>query len=106
MKKLIVMTIVEGVLILNAWLTAKGINPIPLDESEITAIASYIVGLAAVIHTGWKNHNFTSAAREGQRIVDWIKAGIIDEFEYVGGETSNEFEPADPTEEEIEVGVD
>lgn len=92
-KKLIIQTIVEVILIVNAWLTLKGINPIPFDESQLTEIITYIVGGAATLYAAWKNHNFTRAAKEGQRVTDAIKAGLVPAEVFVGGELSNDNDP-------------
>lgn len=93
MKKLLVQTIVELILIINAWLTLKGINPIPFDESQLTEFFTYIIGGAATLYAMWKNHNFSKAAKEGQRLTDAIKAGLVPAEVFIGGELSNDNDP-------------
>ena len=41
-SKAVIRLVVTAFLLINALLTAKGVNPIPLDESQVTDIASQV----------------------------------------------------------------
>lgn len=59
---------------INAVLTAKGINPVPLDESLIMEVASYVITGIAALWAWWKNNNVTRAAQIAQDTLVGIKA--------------------------------
>lgn len=59
--------IVTGVLFVNAILTAKGINPIPLDESAVGEVVSMVALGISTLWAWWKNNNITSEAIYWQR---------------------------------------
>ena len=59
--------IVTGVLFVNAILTAKGINPIPLDESLVGEVVSDIALAISTLWAWWKNNNITADALYWQR---------------------------------------
>lgn len=54
--------IVTGVLFVNAILTAKGINPIPLDESAVGEVVSMLALAISTLWAWWKNNNITENA--------------------------------------------
>lgn len=54
--------IVTAVLFVNAILTAKGINPIPLDESAVGEVVSMIALAISTLWAWWKNNNVTEEA--------------------------------------------
>lgn len=45
-----------------------------LDEGAVSDIVCAAVLIAATAYGCWKNHNFTEAAQEGQKLTDEIKA--------------------------------
>ena len=47
-----------------------------LDPSILTTVLSLAVIIAMTIYTAYKNHNFTSAALYGQKLMDSIKSGM------------------------------
>ena len=47
---------------INALLAAKGINPIPFDETLVGETACYVVAGATALWAWWKNNNVTNAA--------------------------------------------
>lgn len=47
------------ILMLNGFLTAKGLNPIPFDESTFTEVVTYLVGGLYAIRVWWKNNDMT-----------------------------------------------
>ena len=59
--------IVTAVLFINAILTAKGINPIPLDESAVGEVVSMIALAISTLWAWWKNNNITETALYWQR---------------------------------------
>lgn len=65
-SKAIIRLVVTAVLLVNADLTAKGMNPIPFDANTFTEIAAQIVAGLAVIWSWWKNNNVTKAAAYAQ----------------------------------------
>ena len=48
-SKAVIRLVVTAFLLINALLTAKGVNPIPLDESQVTDIASQVAAVAACV---------------------------------------------------------
>lgn len=60
---------------INAVLTAKGINPIPFDETLVGETACYVVAGAAAVWNWWKNNNITSAAISAQNYLRGFKNG-------------------------------
>ncbi|MGN0693724.1 MAG: phage holin [Lentihominibacter sp.] len=73
MSKAIIRLIVTAILLINSILTAKGINPIPFDESAFTEIATHVAALAACIWAWWKNNNVSKQAQEAQIFLDGLK---------------------------------
>lgn len=69
----IIRLIITAVLMVNAALTAKGMNPIPFDETAFTEWATYIVTGLSTIWAWWKNNNVTKTAQEAQAYLDAIK---------------------------------
>ena len=59
--------IVTGILFLNAMLTAAGKNPIPLDESLIGEIVSYVASVIMIVWSWWRNNNMTINALKLQK---------------------------------------
>ena len=59
--------IITAVLFVNAILTAKGINPIPLDESAVGEVVSDIALAISTLWAWWKNNNITENALYWQR---------------------------------------
>lgn len=65
---------VVAILAINAVLTAKGMNPIPFDETAFTEWATYLVsGVLTLWYGWWKNNNVTAAAQEAQNTLKAIK---------------------------------
>ena len=65
------------VALINAILQMFGINTLPIESEEISAIVSgvFLVGMA--LWNTWKNRNLTSASQEAQQITDAIKNGEL-----------------------------
>ena len=58
---------------INALLTAKGINPIPFDETEIGEMACDVAFWIAALWAWWRNNNITGAAISAQNYLNWFK---------------------------------
>ena len=64
--KAFIRLLVAAILMLNSVLTAKGLNPIPFDETAFSDIALQIATGLSVLWVWWKNNNITRAAKEAQ----------------------------------------
>nr|DAF27494.1 MAG TPA: holin [Caudoviricetes sp.] len=64
--KAFIRLLVAAILMLNSVLTAKGLNPIPFDETAFSNIALQIATGLSVLWLWWKNNNVTRAAKEAQ----------------------------------------
>lgn len=58
--------LVAAILAFNTVLTAKGLNPIPFDESVFSDVALQVATGLSVIWVWWRNNNVTRAAKEAQ----------------------------------------
>lgn len=67
--------------VVSIIVVVAGMLNVAIDENTIMTIVSGIVVLLVVIYDIWKNHNFTSAAKQGQRVTDALKQGDLDESE-------------------------
>ena len=65
------------VALINAILQMFGINTLPIENEEISAIISgaFLVGMA--LWNTWKNRNVTTVAQEVQQIADAVKNGEL-----------------------------
>lgn len=57
------------------WLNRHGVL---IDEGTLSDIIVYVIAACAFIFTAWRNHNITSAAQEGQALIDELKANGFD----------------------------
>lgn len=64
--KAFIRLLVAAILMLNSVLTAKGLNPIPFDETAFSDIALQVATGLSVLWLWWKNNNITKTAREAQ----------------------------------------
>lgn len=64
--KALIRLLVAAILMLNSVLTAKGLNPIPFDESAFSDVALQVATGLSVIWVWWKNNNVTCAAKAAQ----------------------------------------
>lgn len=58
---------------INAVLVAKGLNPIPFDETLVGETACYVVAGATALWAWWKNNNITAAAISAQNYLRGFK---------------------------------
>ena len=65
------------VALINAILQMLGINTLPIENEEISAVVSgvFLVGMA--LWNTWKNRNITPASQVAQNITDMIKSGEL-----------------------------
>ena len=77
LSKAIIRLLVTFVLVLNAGLTAKGLNPIPFDESAVTDVLTQLFAAGSIVWSWWKNNNVTKKARAQKDISNKLKTGEI-----------------------------
>lgn len=75
--KAIIRLLVTFVLVINAGLTAKGLNPIPFDESTVTEVLTQLFAAGSIVWSWWKNNNVTKGARADKSLSKKIKAGEV-----------------------------
>lgn len=80
-KGLLIRLITSIVVWANMTLAAAGIQVIPIGEETVYIIVSLIVVFASFLWCGWKNNNFTGAAKEAQEFLKEIK--LQDKFDKV-----------------------
>lgn len=71
---------------INAVLVAKGLNPIPFDETLVGETACYVVAGATALWAWWRNNNMTAAAISAQNYLRGFKNG----YEEVNADEINE----------------
>lgn len=65
--------IAETFTLVNLYLTALGMNPIPFSEEAVYVGASIVLSFFAVIYAWWKNNNMTNAAQQAQAVLEEFK---------------------------------
>ena len=75
--KAIIRLLVTFVLVINAGLTAKGLNPIPFDESAVTDVLTQLFAAGSIVWSWWKNNNVTKKARAQKEISNKLKTGEV-----------------------------
>lgn len=71
---LIVRTIVSILALVNFIAAQRGFNPLDIDEQSIYAVVSTVVAVITWAWGFWKNNNFTNAAKQGQELINKLKA--------------------------------
>lgn len=66
-----------AVALVNAILQMFGINTLPIEDKEISAIVSGAFIVGASLYNTYKNRNVTTGAQEAQQILDGLKRGVI-----------------------------
>ena len=64
--KAFIRLLVAAILMLNSVLTAKGLNPIPFDESAFSDVALQVATGLSVLWVWWRNNTVTKTAKEAQ----------------------------------------
>lgn len=75
--KAFIRLLVAAILAFNTVLTAKGLNPIPFDESAVSDAALQIATGLSVIWVWWKNNNVTAKARATKKLTSKIAKGEV-----------------------------
>ncbi|NQD98609.1 phage holin [Staphylococcus xylosus] len=66
-KVTVIVRVLSLILVLvNQWLSNKGVSPIPVDESTLMTIAVALI-------TTWKDNPLTSAAKESNKTMKELK---------------------------------
>ena len=65
------------VALINAILQMLGINTLPIENEEISAIISGIFLVSMALWNTWKNRNVTTVAQEVQQVADAVKNGEL-----------------------------
>ena len=73
---------VTGVLVLllaliNAVLQMFGLNTLPIENNDISAIISSVFVIGTALYNTWKNRNLSSASQIAQNITDALKTGEL-----------------------------
>lgn len=75
--KAFIRLLVAAILMLNSVLTAKGLNPIPFDETAFSDIALQIATGLSVLWVWWKDNNVTKKARAQKELSKKLKTGEV-----------------------------
>ncbi len=75
--KAFIRLLVAAILMLNSVLTAKGINPIPFDETVFSDIALQVATGLSVIWVWWKNNNVTAKAQATKELATKVATGEV-----------------------------
>lgn len=63
--------------LVNAVLQMFGINTLPIEDSDISAIISGIFVVVTALYNTYRNRNISSAAQIAQQVTDAIKSGEV-----------------------------
>lgn len=61
----------------NGILTASGMNPIAVSETELGVFLSYGAMIAASLWTAWKNNSITASAQQSDIIMKNLKEAAV-----------------------------
>ena len=75
--KAFIRLLVAAILAFNTVLTAKGLNPIPFDESVFSDVALQIATGLSVIWVWWRNNNVTAKAQATKELTSKIAKGEV-----------------------------
>lgn len=68
-KGLIIRIIVSVLAWANTTWAVQGVQVIPIGDDELYLLVSIVVTFIVFLWTGWKNNNFTQAAKEAQEFL-------------------------------------
>lgn len=63
--------------LINAVLQMFGINTLPIEDTDISAIISGVFVVVTALYNTWKNRNLSTASQIAQEVTDAIKNGEI-----------------------------
>ena len=69
--------VVSLVLLINTFLSAKGLPCIGLTDNDITTLISSIATVVSVIYTWWYNNNVSPNAQTSQVVLDVMNKGYL-----------------------------
>ena len=75
--KAFIRLLVMAILMLNSVLTAKGLNPIPFDESAFTDVALQVATGISVLWVWWKDNNVTNKAKAKKSLAAQVASGEV-----------------------------
>lgn len=75
--KAFIRLLVAAILAFNTVLTAKGLNPIPFDESAFSDVALQVATGLSVLWCWWRNNNVTAKARAQKELSNKLKTGEV-----------------------------
>lgn len=75
--KAVLRFVITGILMANAILTAKGMNPIPFDEGAFAECVTYLASGVSAVWVWWKNNNVTRQAQAAKELVSKIAKGEV-----------------------------
>ena len=76
-REAITNVLILGIALVNAILQMRGINTLPIENEEISAIVSGVFLVGTALWNTWKNRNITTASQEAQQVADAIKNGEL-----------------------------
>ena len=65
------------VALVNATLQMFGVDTLPIDDENISAIVSTVFLIVTALYNTWKNRNVTTISQEVQQIADAVRNGEI-----------------------------
>lgn len=75
--KAFIRLLVAAILMLNSVLTAKGLNPIPFDESAFSDVTLQVATGLSVLWCWWRNNNVTAKAQAAKELTSKIAKGEV-----------------------------
>lgn len=75
--KAFIRLLVAAILAFNTVLTAKGLNPIPFNETAFSDIALQVATGLSVLWLWWKDNNVTKKARATKELTNKIATGEV-----------------------------
>lgn len=75
--KAFIRLLVATILAFNTVLTAKGLNPIPFDETTFSDVALQVATGLSVLWLWWKDNNVTAKARATKELTSKIAKGEV-----------------------------
>ena len=75
--KAFIRLLVAAILAFNTVLTAKGLNPIPFDETAFSDTALQIATGLSVLWIWWRDNNVTAKARARKELSNKIATGEV-----------------------------
>lgn len=68
-KGTIIRTVLLVLTMVNSALALAGKSPLPIAESQVTEVVSFVLMVAASLIAWWKNNSFTTKAIEADKLM-------------------------------------